>query len=91
MPLIGAYVADKYFGRLRTIQYAIKFALFGHCILVISAMPFMIAKPDVALAVFTVGLVVMGMSELIQLRLDTHHGYRWWHRRLQIKHQSSTS
>jgi len=60
MPLIGAYVADKYFGRLRTIQYAIKFALLGHCILVFSAMPFMIAKPDLALVVFTIGLVVMG-------------------------------
>jgi POT family proton-dependent oligopeptide transporter len=61
MPLVGAYVADKYFGRLRTIQYAIKFALIGHCILVISAMPFIIAMPDVSLAVFTIGLVVMGM------------------------------
>jgi len=82
MPLVGAYVADKYFGRLRTIQYAIKFALLGHCILVISAMPFMIAKPDVALAVFTIGLVVMGMLELFQLRPHTHNRYRGWHGRL---------
>jgi POT family proton-dependent oligopeptide transporter len=61
MPLIGAYVADQYFGRLRTIQYAIRFALLGHCILIVSALPFMIARPNLALGVFTCGLIVMGM------------------------------
>jgi len=65
MPLFGAYVADKYFGRLRTIQYAIRFALLGHSILVISAMPFMILNPNAALAVFTVGLIIMGMFAAI--------------------------
>lgn len=63
-PLLGAYIADTYLGRLRTIQYAIYFALVGHCILIVSALPFMIRQPNIALVVFVIGLVVLGQSNL---------------------------
>ncbi|KFY59036.1 hypothetical protein V496_05858 [Pseudogymnoascus sp. VKM F-4515 (FW-2607)] len=61
-PLFGAYVADQYFGRYLTIQYAICFALVGHVILIMSAIPPVIVHPNAAIALFSVGLVVMGLG-----------------------------
>jgi len=59
---MGAYIADTYFGRYLTIQYSIAFALVGHAILIISAIPPVIVHPKPAIAVFAVGLVVMGLG-----------------------------
>ncbi|KAH9206290.1 POT family-domain-containing protein [Leptodontidium sp. 2 PMI_412] len=61
-PLAGAYVADQYLGRYLTIQYSICFALVGHCILIISAIPPIIVKPNAAIGVFAIGLVIMGLG-----------------------------
>ncbi|KFY43384.1 hypothetical protein V495_03973 [Pseudogymnoascus sp. VKM F-4514 (FW-929)] len=61
-PLMGAYVADQYFGRYLTIQYAICFALVGHVILIMSAIPPVIVHPNAAIALFSVGLVIMGLG-----------------------------
>ncbi|KAN0076314.1 hypothetical protein V8E54_006456 [Elaphomyces granulatus] len=39
MPLVGAYIADQYWGRFRTIIASIAVALIGHTILVTSIIP----------------------------------------------------
>ncbi|KAF1936101.1 PTR2-domain-containing protein [Clathrospora elynae] len=61
-PLGGAWLADEYWGRYNTIQYANIFAIVGHIILIMSAIPAVIVKPNVAIAVFSVGIIVMGIG-----------------------------
>ncbi|KAJ5909212.1 hypothetical protein N7495_001894 [Penicillium taxi] len=61
MPLGGAYIADQYLGRFQTIMGAIAVALVGHTILVISAIPRVIASGH-SIACFTIGLVIMGVG-----------------------------
>jgi proton-dependent oligopeptide transporter, POT family len=61
-PLFGAYLADQYWGRYLTIQYSNIIALVGHAILVVSAIPPVIVKPNAAIAVFAIGLVIMGIG-----------------------------
>jgi proton-dependent oligopeptide transporter, POT family len=62
MPLIGAYIADQYWGRFRTIMASIVLALIGHTILVASAAPAVISNPHGSVACFTIGLVIMGIG-----------------------------
>ncbi|KAJ5609856.1 oligopeptide transporter [Penicillium herquei] len=62
MPLAGAYVADQYWGRFKTIFAVIAAALLGHIMLICSAIPAVIAKPGASIACFTIGLVVMGFG-----------------------------
>ena len=59
-PILGAWIADEFLGRLKTIQLSIGFALLGHVILIISALPPVIAHPSGALGCFSVGLVIFG-------------------------------
>ncbi|KAH8719134.1 MFS peptide transporter-like protein Ptr2 [Phaeosphaeriaceae sp. PMI808] len=61
-PLGGAWLADEYFGRYLTIQYANIVAIIGHILLIFSAIPQVITKPDVSIAIFSVGLVIMGIG-----------------------------
>lgn len=62
MPLVGAYMAEKYWGRFKTIQISCFVALVGHVILIISAIPSVIVHPERAIACFAVGIVIMGMG-----------------------------
>ncbi|KZT71325.1 PTR2-domain-containing protein [Daedalea quercina L-15889] len=62
VPLFGAYVADTYWGRFRTIWISVLTAIVGHVILTASAAPSVIAHPHNALAAFVVGLIVMGIG-----------------------------
>jgi POT family proton-dependent oligopeptide transporter len=62
IPLFGAYVADTYLGRYKTICVALAIAIFGHIILVISAVPPVITKPTNSLAAFIIGLIIMGIG-----------------------------
>jgi POT family proton-dependent oligopeptide transporter len=62
MPLLGAVIADQYWGRFRTILSAIGFALVGHTILVVSAIPKVIQNPNGAAGCFSIGLIIMGMG-----------------------------
>ncbi|KKZ64424.1 POT family proton-dependent oligopeptide transporter [[Emmonsia] crescens] len=59
-PLFGGYLADTKWGKMRTIQYSIALAMFGHIILIISALPPVIKNPDGAMGCLAVGLVVFG-------------------------------
>jgi POT family proton-dependent oligopeptide transporter len=62
VPLFGAYIADAHLGRYKTICIALAVALIGHIILVISAIPPVITKPNSSLATFIIGLIVMGIG-----------------------------
>lgn len=62
MPLVGAYVADQYWGRMKTIQVSIAIALVGHVILIISAIPPVIVHPTGAITAFAIGIVIMGVG-----------------------------
>lgn len=62
MPLLGAYMADQYWGRFKTIQISIAIALVGHVILIISAIPPVIVHPTGAITAFSIGIVIMGIG-----------------------------
>ncbi|KAI0104689.1 POT family protein [Nemania sp. FL0031] len=62
MPLLGGYLSDTYWGKYKTIHVAIVVATFGHIILIISALPPVIQKPDAALGIFSLGLIFFGIG-----------------------------
>jgi POT family proton-dependent oligopeptide transporter len=61
-PLLGAYIADTYLGRYRTIVISVIVAIIGHVILTASAAPAVIANPDSSLGAFIVGIIIMGLG-----------------------------
>lgn len=61
-PLAGAWIADEYWGRYKTIQVANGISVLGHIILIFSAIPQVIVKPVVAMVVFCIGLFIMGIG-----------------------------
>ncbi|TDZ34596.1 putative peptide transporter ptr2 [Colletotrichum spinosum] len=83
MPLFGAWVADKYWGRYKTICIAIAVDLVGHLILISSAIPPVITKSNEhSLAAMLVGMITIGfatggfkpnISPLITEQLDIEH------------------
>jgi len=62
MPLFGAFVAERYWGRFKTIQMSISVAVIGHVILVISAIPIVIVHPNIAMPCFIIGILIMGVG-----------------------------
>ncbi|KAL4873699.1 hypothetical protein BDV12DRAFT_207511 [Aspergillus spectabilis] len=62
MPIVGGWIADEFWGRLKTIQVSIAIAMLGHVILVISALPPVIKHPNPALGCFSIGLVIFGIG-----------------------------
>jgi len=62
IPLFGAYVADTYLGRFKTIVWSVIIALVGHVILTASAAPHVMDHPHSALAAFVIGLIIMGVG-----------------------------
>ncbi|KAF1962904.1 MFS peptide transporter-like protein Ptr2 [Byssothecium circinans] len=61
-PLLGAWIADTYLGRFKTILYSVIVAEVGHIILVASSAPSVMEKPRSALAAFVIGLMIMGLG-----------------------------
>ncbi|KIY65111.1 oligopeptide transporter [Cylindrobasidium torrendii FP15055 ss-10] len=61
-PLLGAYIADTYLGRFKTVCYALAVALVGHVILIVSSVPGVIEHPDNAVGCFAVGMIVTGLG-----------------------------
>lgn len=55
-------MADAHWGRYKTICIACGVAIVGHIILVISAVPPVITKPNSSIGAFIVGLVTMGVG-----------------------------
>ncbi|KAG7531982.1 hypothetical protein FFLO_03989 [Filobasidium floriforme] len=60
-PLLGAYLADQYFGRYKTVQLANIICLVGHILLVICAIPGIINKNGIV-GLFAVAIVIMGVG-----------------------------
>ncbi|KAL9940304.1 hypothetical protein V8E36_001009 [Tilletia maclaganii] len=61
-PILGAYIADTYLGRYKTVCWAVLIAIVGHILLVISALPSVIADRPGAMACFSVSFVTMGLG-----------------------------
>jgi len=61
-PLLGAWIADTYLGRFKTIVYSVIIAEIGHLILVASSAPAVLDKPSTALGVFVLGVLIMGLG-----------------------------
>ncbi|VDB95653.1 unnamed protein product [Peniophora sp. CBMAI 1063] len=61
-PLFGAYVADTYWGRFKTIAVSVAIALVGHVVLIISAIPPVLEKPNGALGALVVAILIMGLG-----------------------------
>ncbi|EJD42453.1 peptide transporter PTR2A [Auricularia subglabra TFB-10046 SS5] len=59
-PLVGAYLADAYWGRYKTICIAVGIALVGHVMLIYSALPSTLEDPSYAFRVFLCAILVMG-------------------------------
>ncbi|EIN04582.1 PTR2-domain-containing protein [Punctularia strigosozonata HHB-11173 SS5] len=62
IPLFGAYIADTYWGRFKTVCVAVGIAMFGHVLLIISAVPGVIEHSNGALACFVIAIVIMGLG-----------------------------
>ena len=62
MAAAGAYIADTYLGRYNTICWAVLVAMIGHVLLVASAAPAIIAKPNAAIGLFAVAIIIMGVG-----------------------------
>lgn len=62
MPLFGAYIADSYLGRYRTICWALVVGIVGHVVLVVAAIPPVIKNPPGAMAAFILGIITMGIG-----------------------------
>ncbi|KAL2875337.1 hypothetical protein SGCOL_009500 [Colletotrichum sp. CLE4] len=83
MPLFGAWVADKYWGRYKTICISIAVDLVGHLILISAAIPPVITKPaGNSLSALLVGMITIGfatggfkpnVSPLIAEQLEIDH------------------
>jgi len=58
-PLFGAYIADTYWGRYKTICWSVALAMLGHVIMIISAIPGIIGGKT-SLGLFILSLVVTG-------------------------------
>ncbi|RAH41310.1 putative MFS peptide transporter [Aspergillus brunneoviolaceus CBS 621.78] len=84
MPILGAWIADEYWGRMKTIQVAIAFAMLGHIIIIISSIPQVITNTNGALACFCVGLVFFGIgvggfkSNISPLIAEQHRETKLW-------------
>ncbi|TFK82817.1 oligopeptide transporter [Polyporus arcularius HHB13444] len=62
IPLFGAYIADTRWGRYKTVCVSVAIALFGHVLLVISAVPGVIEHSHGSLACFLIAIIIMGLG-----------------------------
>ena len=62
VPLYCGILADTKWGRFKTMCVGTAVGAIGHIILVISAIPSVIAKPNGALGAFTIGLIVLAVG-----------------------------
>ncbi|KAF4958228.1 hypothetical protein FGADI_2600 [Fusarium gaditjirri] len=62
MPLLGAYIADQYWGRYKTISWALGIDIIGHIILITSALPPVISNQGGALGAMIIAIIVIGFG-----------------------------
>lgn len=61
-PLLGAYLADTYWGRYKTICIALGVAITAHLLFIIAALPPVIQNPSGSLGCFMVGIIILGLG-----------------------------
>ncbi|PPR06178.1 hypothetical protein CVT24_000720 [Panaeolus cyanescens] len=61
VPLFGAYIADTFWGRYKTICVGLGIALVGHILLIISAVPGVIDSKG-AVGAFIIAIIIMGIG-----------------------------
>ncbi|GAA6000657.1 hypothetical protein JCM10207_004596 [Rhodosporidiobolus poonsookiae] len=61
-PLFGAWLADTYLGKFKTMSFAVGIALICHVLLVASAAPSVIQNPNSAVGAFAVAIIIMGLG-----------------------------
>ncbi|KAG8416869.1 hypothetical protein J3459_013590 [Metarhizium acridum] len=62
MPLFGAWVADAKWGRYKTISAALGVNLFGHVILILSAIPPIIVRRGASLGCLVAAIIINGFG-----------------------------
>ncbi|KAI9149221.1 putative peptide transporter ptr2 [Paramyrothecium foliicola] len=62
MPLLGAFVADQYWGRYKTISVSLGIDIIGHIILILAAIPPVIANKDGSVACLILAILVIGFG-----------------------------
>ncbi|UNI18949.1 hypothetical protein JDV02_005178 [Purpureocillium takamizusanense] len=62
MPLFGAWVADAKWGRYKTITTGLAVDIVGHVVLVMSAIPPVIVRQGLSMALLVVSILVMGVG-----------------------------
>ncbi|KIO00277.1 hypothetical protein M404DRAFT_963670 [Pisolithus tinctorius Marx 270] len=60
-PIAGAYIADTYWGRYKTICVSVAIAMLGHVIMIISAVPGIIGG-NASVGLFILSLIITGMG-----------------------------
>ena len=58
-PIAGAYIADTYWGRYKTVCVSVAIAMLGHIIMILSAIPGVIGS-DGSVGLFILSLIVTG-------------------------------
>jgi proton-dependent oligopeptide transporter, POT family len=62
VPLFGAYIADTYWGRFKTVCVAVGIGIVGHVLLIVSALPPVISNAQGSLVCFVIALIIMGLG-----------------------------
>lgn len=63
MPLLGAWIADSYWGRYKTINIALGVAIIGHIILTLAGVPAIIKNgTGGSLACLIIGIFIIGIG-----------------------------
>lgn len=83
MPLLGAWIADEYLGRFKTICFALAIDIIGHLVLISGALPPVLTRPkENTLAATIVAILLIGfgtggfkpnISPLIAEQLEVKH------------------
>jgi len=61
-PLFGAYIADTYLGRYKTIMISIGCAVVGHVVLTAGAAPSVLDNSGGALAAYIIAIIIFGLG-----------------------------
>ncbi|CAO2656459.1 Nn.00g052620.m01.CDS01 [Neocucurbitaria sp. VM-36] len=61
-PLLGAFVADQYLGRYRTLQWANVVTIVAHLVLVVAAAPQIITHASLSLTLYILGVMLLGLG-----------------------------
>ena len=61
-PLFGAFVADQYLGRYRTLQWANVVTIVAHVVLIVAASPRVITQSSASLVLYLLGVILLGVG-----------------------------